>query len=140
MARTGRPTSYDPAFIDKIDEYLAQCKDIEDEFHKTRGEKSDSYERLVRVKLPSRDGFSLFINVSRDSLHQWSKDYPDFSDALDDIDRAQKIALLDNGLSGTYNPTIAKLGLSANHGMREGTDLTSNGKEIKIGFDSAFQK
>lgn len=140
MAKEGRPTKYDPIFIDKVDEYLEQCQDEEDEFHRTRGEKSDSYERIIKVDLPSRDGFSQFINVHRDSLKEWSKLYPEFSAALDDIDVAQKKALINNGLAGTYNPTIAKLVLSANHGLREGTDLTSNGQEIKIGFDSSFNK
>ena len=36
------------------------------------------------------------------------------------------------GLSGDYNSTIAKLILSTNHGMREGTDITSDNKPIAI--------
>lgn len=140
MARTGRPTIYSVELIDKVYEYLDTCVDEEDEFHRTRGEKSDSYDRIVKVELPTFEGFSIFINVNRDTLKEWVKIYPDFSAAMDDITRAQKKALINNGLSGNYNPSMAKFILSANHGLREGSDVTSNGNEIKIGFDTAFQK
>ncbi len=38
--------------------------------------------------------------------------------------------LIDMGLSGVYNSTIAKLILSSNHGMRERLDKTSDDKPI----------
>ena len=48
------------------------------------------------------------------------------------IKQEQKERLADNGLAGKYNPTIAKLILSANHDMREkvDTDVTSKGDKI----------
>ena len=37
--------------------------------------------------------------------------------------------LLNNGLSGNYNPTIAKVMLTK-HGYREGIDNTTNDKDL----------
>lgn len=111
----GRPTLYDPTFCQKVDEYLLTCVDTEG-----------------NVRLPKREGFAKYLNVTRQTIDNWSKEYPEFFDALSKIDLEQKDRLVDNGLAGKYNSTIAKLVLSANHGMAEktDTDITSKGDKI----------
>ncbi len=126
----GRPSKYDPKFIKKIDDYLVERQDEEDEFHKTRGEKSDSYERTIRVKLPTIEGFAKYIGVDKTTLYEWKEKWPQFSHSLEKILDEQRERLLDNGLAGTYSPVIARLVLSANHGMREKSDITTDGKEL----------
>lgn len=132
MARTGRPTEYRNEFVDEVAKYLKKCKDKVTEFHKTRGDKSDSYERIVEVNLPTIEGFSEYIGVSKDSLYEWKSLYQDFSDALDEIIVKQHNALVSGGLSGTYSPVIAKLLLSSNHGYKEKSDVTSDGKALTV--------
>lgn len=122
----GRPTKYSKELISKVDEYLLQCRDEEYEFHKTRGEKSDSYEEKIKVHLPTIEDYATFINVHVDSINIWEKKHKKFSEALDKIRKEQKKRLLDKSLDGRYNPTIAKLILSANHGMHEKSVLDSN--------------
>ena len=126
----GRPSKYRPEFIASVDEYLAQCVDEETEFHKTRGDKSDSYDRILKVNLPMIEGFSKFLDVDVTTIYEWAKVYPEFSHALEHIKEEQKNRLLNEGLAGTYNPMIAKLILSANHDMKEKSDVTSDGKPI----------
>lgn len=124
-----RPTKYQEDFINKVDEYLEQCEDIETTFHKTMWEKSDSYDRILKVNLPSIEWFALYLNVNKSSIYEWSnqtndkweKVYPEFSNALEKISTEQKKRLIEEWLAGNYNPTIAKLVLSANHGMKETT-------------------
>lgn len=118
----GRPTEYKEDYCRQVDVYLSQCEDTMTE----RGK--------IQVNLPTLEGFSTFINVNKSSLYEWEKKYLDFSDALEKIRREQKQRLLNMGLSGDYNPTIAKLVLSANHGMAEKTqtDLTSNGEQLGV--------
>lgn len=130
----GRPTKYTEDMPSKVDEYLAECKIWWDEFHKTRGEKSDTYERIVRVKLPMIEGFAEFIDVSKDTLYEWAKIYPKFSDALAKITRQQHNMLAEGGLAGYFSPVITKLMLSNNHGYREKSeqDITSGGKPIPL--------
>jgi hypothetical protein len=132
MADFGRPNEYKKEYIDEADNYLADCQDEYTEFHKTRGQKSDSYERIIKVKLPSIEGFALRLNVSVKSLYNWSAKDKNFLQALEKIKTEQKQRCIEFGLSGDYNPTIAKLILSANHGMVERNDTTSGGKPIPM--------
>lgn len=125
----GRPTQYDPSFVDKVDKYLAENQDEWSEFHKTRGDKSDSYEQVVKVKLPTREGFAQFIGKSTDAFLDWEREHPEFGGALRKIEMEQKQRLINEGLAGNYNPVIAKLLLSANHGM---VDRTESKTEFSI--------
>lgn len=132
MRKVGRPSKYDPALCDKVDEYLAICVDEEKEFHKTRGDNTNSFERRLRVKLPTIGGFSLFVNVPERTIYDWRDAHAEFSQSLDKIVKEQERRLLENGLSGDYNSTIAKLILSSNHGYKEKSDVTSDNKAIPI--------
>ena len=116
----GRPSEYKEEYIDKVDEYLALNVDEEEE--------------RLKVKLPTIEGFALFIGVNKTSLYEWEKKHDDFSNALNKIRTEQQGRLLNKGLSGDYNSTIAKLILSSNHGMSEkqNIDHTSKGEPIPI--------
>lgn len=122
--KVGRPTKYDPKFIKSVEKYLEEHKDDVFDYHKTMGEKSDSYERRVQVKLPTLKGFARYIGVNESTIYEWDKTYPGFSKSLDDIRTEQHDRLVNAGLSGDYNPTIAKLVLSTNHGYSEKNEYT----------------
>jgi len=111
--------------------YIAQAEDRILEFHKTRGETTNSYEKFVEVKLPSRTGLALVLNVTGESITNWGKKFPNFKRLLEHIDAKQKDALLNGGLSGRYNPSFSKFLLSSIHGMKDGIDITSNGNTIE---------
>lgn len=132
----GRPTKYNEDMPAKVDEYLAECKVWWDEFHKTRGTSSDTFERIVNVKLPMVQGFADYIDVSVDTLYEWKSKYPDFSDALDKIMKRQHNMLAEGGVAGYFNPTITKLMLSNNHGYREKSDVTTDDKPITFSVNS----
>lgn len=134
-----RPSEYKPSYIKKIDIYLKGCKDKWDKWQKTFG-KVDTYERVKLVKLPSIEGFADFLNVSRKTIYNWQKEHEDFAEACDKILSQQKQILIANGLAGTYDSTITKVMLSHNHGMREGIDATTNGKEIKPFSDGQLNR
>ena len=128
--KMGRPTVYKKSYIALAQAYIDSCEDQEDEFHKTRGEKSDSYERVIRVKIPTVEGLAGYIGVARSTIYLWKETHLDFSDIIDTLLEKQADILISNGLSGTYNPTIAKV-LLTKHGYREGVDATSDGKAIQ---------
>lgn len=113
MKRTGRPTKYETGFVERVDKYL-----------QTTG--------LEKRQLPTVEGFAIYLGVSRDSLYEWAKLYPLFSDTLRKIELLQKQQLINDGIYGgkDVNPTIVKLLLQNNHGMKERTDTTTNDKDI----------
>lgn len=128
----GRPSEYKEEYIKKVDEYLSTKEDEEIE----REKKDGWYEYKLRANLPTIEGFARFIGVNKTSLYEWEKKHPKFSNALEEIRVEQKERLINYGLSGDYNSTIAKLILSSNHGMSDKQELdhTSKGERIE-GFN-----
>ena len=125
----GRPTKYSSAILVKSQKYLDSCVDEYKEFHKTRSDTSNSFERLVSVKLPSAIGLALYLGITRSTLFKWQNEKPEFSDMLDMINMEQEQRLKEGGMNGDYNPTIAKLVL-AKHGYTDRVDHTTKGQAI----------
>lgn len=95
----GRPSLYTPEMCDKVYEYIKETE--------------------VKGTLPTKVGFSLYLQVSNRVILNWAEKYPKFMRALETIDSRQKEKLINLGLKGDYNSTIVKLMLSSNHGMCE---------------------
>jgi len=117
----GRPSEYKDEYNELVDDYLQDC--------------IDSYDNGKReVKLPTVGGFALMIGVNKQTLYNWGAEHPEFLDSLNKIVEEQQNRLINQGLAGNYNSTIAKLILSSNHGMSEKTenktDITSGGDKI----------
>lgn len=131
----GRPTKYSVKFIKQVEKYLQENVDevvqVVKQSNSNKG--YEMYENKLKVKLPTVEGFALYIGVSKSTVYEWKDIYPEFSDALDRIVEEQRSRLLNSGLSGDYNPTIAKLVLASNHGMsdKQEIDHTSGGQVIK---------
>lgn len=128
----GRPTIYSERILKATQKYLKECQD--EEVQQTIGlsaKGTELYKNKLNVSLPTIYGLAAYLRVNKDTLYEWSKHYPEFSDALEDISAEQAKRLVDKGLSGDYNPTIAKLILSSNYGLREKTDVTSDDKPIQ---------
>lgn len=136
FCKCGRPTFYDPKYIDEVQVYLKGNRDeyITDGFKGEDGQET-KVKRFV-VNLPTRHSFALHVGVTRACINVWAKKYPEFDYALKAIDSEQERRLLESGLSGEYNSTIAKLVLSHNHGYAEKTD-NNNKNEIKITVEKA---
>ena len=131
----GRPSEYRVEFVEKAEEYLQHCQDsIERELESVNSHTGrERFERVVKVNLPTVEGFARFIGVTKQTLHNWAKENQDFFDALEKVKVEQHDRLINNGLAGTYNPTIAKLMLSSNHGYKEKQDVTSDDEKLESG-------
>lgn len=114
MASRGRPTKYKEEFCQEVDVYLEANKD----YYVSRL-KGKWVEEQLKVKLPSVEDFSYYLDVNESTLYERKKKYPSFSKALGKIMHEQKKRLMEMSLSWEYNSTIAKLILSANHWMSE---------------------
>lgn len=104
---TGRPTDYS-------EEILKQTKQYID----------------LTTNLPTIQELAYSLKVNQDTIYEWAKKHKEFSETLDDLRNKQATQLINRGLTGDYNPAIAKLILSANHGMKERSDITTNDKDL----------
>ena len=129
----GRPTKYSEEMPKKVLEYIDSCQDSYEQIEAFDKEGNPILISRPAVNLPSRAGLSLYISIAKSTINEWEKQHDEFSVALKRLDAAQETKLLSGGLAGTYNSTIAKLGLSTNHGYAEQskTDLTTDGEKIE---------
>lgn len=108
----GRSSKYTPKFADQLTEYfsVAPYRPVV----KTITEKTDAGEKSAEIPVtdssgkpvleasdfPSLAGFALKIGVHRDTLHEWGKNFAEFSDALKRAKDSQENWLLVNSLKG----------------------------------------
>lgn len=116
----GRPTIYNEEILEKTRQYILGCNDIQED--KEHG-------IAKQVNLPSIEGLAYELKINRDTIYTWRKEKPEFSDIVEELLQKQAKCLLNNGLSGNYNQTIAKVILTK-HGYREGIDQTTNDKDL----------
>lgn len=118
-------TLYNQEYLEKAKKYLELCEDKEIE----KGT-DDKPIYSIKVKIPTKGGLASYLGVHRDTLYKWSQENPEFSDIMEAISAEQEDRLINNGLSGDYNPTIAKV-LLTKHGYREGLEQTGkDGKDL----------
>ncbi len=133
--KAGRKTDYSEKTLVRANGYIDACGEIYDVKERPTVKDGKVHEETYvkpKIKLPTVEGLALELDVHRDTLYEWAKQHPLFSDTLEKLKKKQAEMLMQYGLSGDYNPAIAKLILSANHGMKEKTetDVTSKGEKI----------
>jgi hypothetical protein len=62
----------------------------------------------VPCQLPTIERFALNIGVHFDTVYEWAKVHPKFSESLRKAQQAQKEILIQHGLSGQYKEGFAK--------------------------------
>lgn len=102
----GRPTTYNDEVLKRSYEYLECFTD-----------RKKQKELTPRQLFPSIEGLCRYIGRARSTVYKWASDEgkEDFSDIVNGINEMQHLILQNEGASGVFNPTIAKL-LLAKHG------------------------
>jgi|SRR6478736_4469337 len=127
----GRPTKYSEDILKLTDQYITGCEDEEQTIVSGESEKFTSYKVRVKVKMPTIEGLSLYLNVHKDTIFEWDKQHKEFSDLLSVLRAKQCDRLINKGLSGDYNPFIAKLILSK-HGYAEKQEIEHSTPEDQV--------
>lgn len=115
-----RPSKYSEQILDLTKQYIDEAEDT----HEVVGAGLNARIRS-KVKLPTLEGLAFFLRVHKDTIQEWKKNHDEFSVLIGDLLAKQAEALINNGLSGTYNPTIAKV-LLAKHGYKESSEVDQN--------------
>lgn len=102
----GRPTDYSDSMVSDAWNYVKEFANDEGS-----GDK-------LKVNLPTIEGLALYLEISRSTLYLWQKEHPEFSDIIEVLQQKQAQVLINNGLSGNYNSTIAKV-LLTKHGYND---------------------
>ena len=95
----GRPSKYNKKTLKLAENYYKTC------------EKND--------KIPFIQELARVLDVSDDTINEWSKAKIDFSATIEKIKNLQQLLLLQGGLEGKLNSKIAIFLLKANHGFME---------------------
>lgn len=106
----GRPTDYNQEILDNASAYVQHFANDEG-----KGEN-------LKVNLPTIEGLALYLEISRSTLYLWQKEHKAFSDIIEILQQKQAQVLINNGLSGRYNPTIAKV-LLTKHGYTDKQEI-----------------
>lgn len=126
-----RPIKYDESYIKAVNDYVESCEDMVTDVITGQSEKFTTYKQKITVKLPTIEGLARILKVHKDTIYDWEKKYPEFSDVIGDLRAKQAEKLINSGLCGDYNPTIAKVLLSK-HGYRDATEIEHSGDiEVK---------
>jgi len=103
----GRPSDYDPKYVQMLLDYF----DIKPYQEKTK--KVLTGGALVEIPFseasdfPTLAGFAVKIGKHRDTLHRWSEEHPEFSDAYKRAKDFQENYLAVNGNKGLIAPAFA---------------------------------
>jgi hypothetical protein len=114
----GRPTKYNDKVIEKTKDYILNYKTYGDE-------------------IPMVEGLALELGVHRETINQWEKKYPEFSDTVRVLMTSQGRRLMNGSLSGEFREKTATLALSANHGLVPKQEIDING-EMDMNFVVEF--
>jgi len=123
--KNGRPTKYNPKFCGGIIKFF-EVKTYETATEKFYYKNGGVKEKEIRIPvgLPFLSAFARSIGVCHDTLCEWCKVHPKFSEAYKIAKELQKEMLINNGLMGLY-PAAAYIFTAKNiAGMRDAQELT----------------
>lgn len=109
----GRPSKYNSELQAQADRYIYDYAEQED-------------------VIPSAAGLCVWLGISRPTLHEWDRAYPEFSNTLAAIRELQEKVALNKGLTGAFNSTIVKLVL-ANHGYSDKIEQSHTSPDGSMG-------
>ena len=112
----GRPTKYIPEVIYPIIEsYLESCS-------------------KEQTELPTTEGLAQKLGVNTDTLFEWNKKHPEFSEYLKRLADKQRNQLMNDGMYGgkEVNASMAIFLLKAIHGLKDNSGISIDKANILV--------
>ncbi len=122
----GRPTKYKEEYCEHFIEFFDR-----EPYEVVLADEDDETSKKIKqvCDLPTLASFARLIGVHRDTIHQWTADYPVFSDAIKKAKELQEHILVTNGLHGNYNTAFAIFTAKNVIGWRDRQELEHTGKD-----------
>ena len=125
----GAPSSYRPEYCKAVEDYFYTGVNapprrvvVGTEPGKNEGEWRDQY-RVICAELPDLSGFARSIGVSRDTLYEWMKRHPAFSDSCARARSYSESAVADRANNGLYNAQFAAFYQKNVYGWKDKTEI-----------------
>ena len=134
-----RPTKLTPEILEQTKTYIEGCtsdwETTTKPYTDSEGNLKEKQEVRYNVNLPTIEGLSYELGIHKDTVYDWRKGegelHIEFSDLIGKLLAKQAKYLINKGLSGEYNPTIAKV-LLTKHGYsdKQEIDVTTKGDKL----------
>ena len=107
-SKGGRPTKYKPAYCNLIIDYFRRDHTVQKTISHTnkRGE-TWTVCREVANRLPTIEEFSGLVGISKQTLHNWTRQHPDFQHAYTMAKQFYAAFVIDLAARGFLNSTFA---------------------------------
>ena len=131
----GRPTVYQPEFVDMLIEFFSQSPTRE---VKNRDSKGNETTQTLPGVFPTLARFATNIGVTKETLHDWATSrnietgelrHPEFSSAYKKAKDLQEANLVEGTIAGAYNSTFAIFTAKNVLGWRDKTEQEITGKD-----------
>lgn len=124
----GRPKKYNPIYCKQMLEYF-DVEPYEERTMIVTHKNGTTEEKYVEVpaKLPTFERFAVSIGVHRETLINWTKEFPDFFDTYKKAKDYQKDIVITNGLRGNYEQAFAIFTAKNVTDMRDKNEVEHSG-------------
>jgi len=108
IKKAGQPTKYKEEYCELVVEFFNRPL-----WEKKKVQVMDRGRMVLKeidvpCQLPTIERFALNLGVHKDTIYEWAKVHPKFSDSLRKAQQAQQEILVQHGLSGHYKEGFAK--------------------------------
>ena len=107
----GRPSKYDPKYCAELVAFFSVqpyrrevAEKSKEYFADGKVKKTSEKYRIIPNDMPTFALFARKIGVNPDTLHEWKKNHPEFSEAYNEAKELQKHFLITIGLAGAAPP------------------------------------
>ena len=135
--KVGCPTKYRPKYCKELVDYF----EIEYQMITEEVASQGKAVEVVRAKLskfPTLEGFCVEIGITKNTLLNWTKEFPEFLRAYTIAKHKQKMLLMQGGLSGEYNSSFAKFVAINCTDMVEKQEIKTENEHKVEGYGLAF--
>jgi len=128
----GAPTAYKPEYCHMLLEYfdVPAVREIPETWYNPDGSVKRESMKLVANPPPHIGGFARSIGVDKTTVYSWGRKYPEFAISIAHAHDMRRSMIIDNALSGLYNPLFAKLAAANMFGWHDRQDVNHTG-EVK---------